>query len=393
MRPGIILHTALLTGLLGLACSGAARAAFAQTPDPAAEPDVVTFSNGDRLSGKLVSQSGGKIVFHSDVAGDLTIDLAKVKELRTQSKFAVVSEGQKLKLGKPAPQVPVGALDATNEQVSVSAIGGEVKQIPAKSAAYFIPQTEFEQTLLHQPGFFHGWNGAVTLGATLVQATQTSQTLTGAIHLVRLVPRVQWLDPRNRTTFASSATYGLVRDPFIPGVQAASSAKTNILHGELERDEYFTRRFYYLLEASADHNIGSGLRVQQDYGGGAGATLIERPSRTLDVKADLHYEKQDFYPSEGFPDGKTENLIGASFGETFLQKLPKGLIFNESGLVQPAFNVPSAFTAQAIAGLVFPVYKRLAFSVTSQDNFLNNPPAGYKKNTFQFTAGLTYALK
>jgi Protein of unknown function, DUF481 len=68
-------------------------------------------------------------------------------------------------------------------------------------------------------------------------------------------------------------------------------------------------------------------------------------------------------------------------------------VFTENGVVQPAFNVPSAFTAQALAQLAFPVYKQLAFSLTAQDNYLNNPPGGYKKNTFQFTAGLTYTLK
>ena len=41
----------------------------------------------------------------------------------------------------------------------------------------------------------------------------------------------------------------------------------------------------------------------------------------------------------------------------------------------------------------FPVYKNLGFTLGSQDNFVNNPPFGYRKNTFQFTAGLTYSLK
>jgi len=39
------------------------------------------------------------------------------------------------------------------------------------------------------------------------------------------------------------------------------------------------------------------------------------------------------------------------------------------------------------------VHKRLSLALGSLDTFLNNPPPGFKKNSFQFTASLTYALK
>jgi len=39
-----------------------------------------------------------------------------------------------------------------------------------------------------------------------------------------------------------------------------------------------------------------------------------------------------------------------------------------------------------------PVYKRLSFSLSTIDNFLNNPQIGYKKNSFQFITGFTLNL-
>jgi hypothetical protein len=137
--------------------------------------------------------------------------------------------------------------------------------------------------------------------------------------------------------------------------------------------------------------------VQQIYGAGAGYSVIKETARTLDVKGDIHYQRQEFYPSPDFPSGEELNLVGASIGELYMQKLPKGLVFNEAATILPAFNTPagqpSALSAQIIAGLLFPVYKNLGFTLGSQDNFVNNPPFGYKKNTFQFTAGVTYTLK
>jgi hypothetical protein len=375
---------------------------FASTPAVAQAPakpgvDVVTFTNGDQLTGTLVRESGGTVVFNSDMSGTVSIPWSKIKSLHTGGKYAVISSGEKLKVGRPAPQVPVGTVAVANDEVSVSGVGGEIKNIPTKEAAYLVNSDDFQKAIAHEPGFTHGWVGGITLGATLVESTQTSETLTGAIALTRTQPSVDWLLPRNKTIFDATATYGLVTQPFIPGVQAASSAKTNILHGDVERDQYVTPRFYYLFDASADHNIGSGLQVQQIYGGGAGYSVIKRPMRTLDVKGDIHYQRQEFYPAADFPTGQTLNLIGATFGEIFMQKLPKGMVFNEAGTILPAFNTPagepSAWSAQIIAGLLFPVYKNLGFTLGSQDNFVNNPPLGYKKNTFQFIAGVTYTLK
>jgi hypothetical protein len=384
---------ALMTLPLVFTSTNAAAQAAAAKPGV----DVLIFANGDQLTGTLLSESGGSVVFHGDMSGDLTVDWSKIKSLHTGGKYAVISPKEQLKVGKPAPQVPVGTVSVANDQVSVSGVGGEVKNIPTKDAAYVVNGDDFQKAISHEPGFTHGWTGGVTLGATLVESTQTSETLTGAVALVRTQPTVDWLAPRNKTIFDATATYGLLTEPFIAGVQSASSAKTNILHGDIERDQYVTSRLYYLFDASADHNIGSGLQVQQIYGAGAGYSVIKESMRTLDVKGDIHYQKQDFYPSPDFPSGQTLNLIGASIGELFMQKLPKGLVFNEAGTILPAFNTPagqpSALSAQIIAGLLFPVYKNLGFTLGSQDNFINNPPFGYKKNTFQFTAGLTYAFK
>ena len=46
----------------------------------------------------------------------------------------------------------------------------------------------------------------------------------------------------------------------------------------------------------------------------------------------------------------------------------------------------------ANASLFFPAYKKINFTLSSTDNYLGDPPAGYQRNTFQFTAGITYVV-
>jgi hypothetical protein len=373
------------------------QSSAADAPKPA--PDVLVFTNGDQLSGKLLREDKNQVTFHSDIAGDVTVGWDKVKSIQSAQQFAVVKNGQRVKKKMPQKEVAQGALSIENGTISVSnPSAGVNQQIPIADTQYIIDEKTFQTEILREPSFLFGWDGSLTIGATEVNSTQTSQTFTGAATLVRTIPAVDWLDPRNKTTFDASATYGLIRQPLIQSgttvIQPASSTKTNILHGDAERDEYIGTRAYLLAEASADHNLGSGLQLQQQYGGGGGATILKQPKQTFDVKGDLHYEQQQFYAGASSPNGTPNvNIIGADATEAYMRMLPRGLKFTETGTITPAFNVPNAWTALALANLNFPVYKRLSFSLTSQDNFINDPPLGFKKNTFQFTAGVTYALK
>src|SRR5579863_9056893 len=98
----------------------------------------------------------------------------------------------------------------------------------------------------HEPGFFAGWNGAATAGATLVTATENQYTVSGGIGLVRTVPSVSWLNPRDRTSFDFTGSFGKITQPAytIPPVPPAttgtfvpsSSIKSAIYHADAERD-------------------------------------------------------------------------------------------------------------------------------------------------------------
>ena len=48
-----------------------------------ADADEVIFLNGDRLTGKILSAEGGKLILKTDAAGEVTIDMAKVRTFST----------------------------------------------------------------------------------------------------------------------------------------------------------------------------------------------------------------------------------------------------------------------------------------------------------------------
>jgi hypothetical protein len=358
----------------------------------AAAPDVIFFTNGDQLTGKLLREVSGSVTFHSDIAGDVTVTWDKIKSIRSSQQFAVIQQGQHVTRKTPDADVAHGSVQIQDDQVKVTtAPSGTTKEIPVKNTEYMIDQATYGKEMHSNPGFGYGWTGAMTAGATLIEATQNSRSFTGAATLVRTIPTVTWLDPRNRTTVDFNAAYGSITQPGTAGT------KTNIINGDVEHDWYFSPRFYFLVDAAWDHDYSQGLSLQQSYGAGLGYTVLKTPKQQLDVKFDIHYERQQYFVTPNIlpppPLTPSKNLIGADFGDTYKLKLPHGLIFNQTALITPAFNNSNAYSALATAGLLFPVYKRLGFTVGTLDNYLNDPAAGSKKNSFQFTAGVTYSLK
>jgi hypothetical protein len=353
--------------------------------------DVVILANGDQLTGKLLGEANGTVTFHSDMAGDLTFTWDKIKSIRTSQKFAVIEQGQHVSRRTPDTVVAQGAVVIQDEKVQVdTGAGAASKEIAQKNAQYMVDEDGYLKQVRGNHSWRYGWNCSLTAGAADVEATQNSRTFTGAGTFVRTIPGVGWMDPRNRTIADFSAAYGSLTQP------GAATTKTNILHADAEQDWFLSPRLYALVDTSFDHNYSQGLDLQQIYGGGLGFVVYKTPRQELDLKGDIHYERQNFGFTPGIvPPTKTpnKNLIGADIGDTYMAKLAHGLVFNQGLVVTPSFNTPKAYSALATAGLTFPVYKRLGFSVSALDDFLNDPAFGSKKNSFQFSAGLTYTLK
>jgi hypothetical protein len=386
----------------GVFCTAQARPAA----NPA--PDTLVLSNGDTLHGKFVNEIAGKVTFHCEPLGDVSVTWDKIKELHTGQQFAVLDKNVKKRGKKAQLQIPEGAIDANTEAVTLQPQSGPaLAPIPLKNAQFIMDAATLNKQINHEPGFFTGWNGAATAGAAVVASAENQYTVSGAISLVRVVPTVSWLDPRNRTSTDFSGSFGKLTQPgyVVAAVPPSTTAtyvppqttKSSITHFDAERDEYFSPRMFALAQAAFDHNYGLDLQLQQIYGGGVGWTVLKTPKRELDLRATVQYEKQQFMTGTS-SDGGTpnQNLIGSTFAANYLLHL-KLFTLTQGVEFIPAYNQPSAYSASEADTFAFPAYKSLSFSMGTLDSFLNDPPEGAappaKRNSFQFTMGFTYAIK
>jgi Protein of unknown function, DUF481 len=395
--PGYI-HLAIAACLFG-SLFIAIRSGKAQAKPAPPPPDSVLLSNGDTLHGRLVNAAGGKVTFHTDSLGDISIDWDKIKELHTTGNYAVVNSELNQIKKKNAASIPTGTLAVTDQKIVVKpANAGPTAPTPVASAGYIMDEAALDKQIHRRPGFTEGWNGGATAAAAIVTATQNSYLFSGAIDLVRVVPTVPWMAPSNRTSVDFLGSYGKITEPsytipatsttpevFVPAVVTKSA----LYHAGAERDEYFAPRYFALAQIAYDHNYSQNLDLQQIYGGGLGWTAIKDAKQELDLKGTIQYERQKFITGESL------NLIGSTFSADYaLHK--KFFTFTQGVAFIPAYNEPSAYSVNESNLLAFAAYKNFSFSLGTLDSYLNNPPSSLpptKRNSFQFTMGLTYAIK
>jgi hypothetical protein len=401
----------ILSLFLFAALSGLGQSAAKKTAEPATkkEPEIreeLTLKNGDRLTGQLMNSTGTEIKFKSDLAGEVTVKWENVKELKSSREFAVVPKD--VKDARDSVLVPQGTIKIGEKGILVSPLAeikpersaapaGEVakpgaaktvatatKEIPTPQVSDVVDDATYQKEIHKKIGFKSGWDGHITTGTSMIYSTQNSYLFQVDTALKRSVPTVSWLDPKLRTTINFTLSAGKTTQP------GTETTITNIYHMDAERDEYFSKKGYYLQALSFDHNFSQGLVLQQNYGFGIGSTLFKREDSEFDVTADLHYESQQFNATANV-EQLSLHLIGSTLTEKYTRKWGR-VHFDEKLLADIAWNNASAFSASGTSSVRMNVYKKLAFSVSTIDNFLNNPQVGYKKNSFQFATGFALNL-
>ncbi len=389
------------SGFLVLAAVASATLLLAQAPKP--EPDVLEMNDGERLIGHLVSSTGGALTFHSDAAGDVTVKWADVKTLKSSGKFAVVEKGMVLDKHADLSKVPQGTVSESDKKISVDpGNGGTPAVVPVDNAANVVPQPNFLNAF-KTPKFGEDWHGSAGLGIDLIEATQKSRNITAGVSLQRIVSSENWVSPRYKTLIDFNSADSQLSQSGKPTISS------DLVHGGIEHDMFLSSRAFAFVAADFLHSSSQGMKLQQTYGGGFGYVVLRDANQELDVKVAIDYIRQAFEATL-LPTGTAapadcavniagtsctkpdKSLVGASVGETYTRNFKGGIAFHEGLTFIPAFNDSSAYTANAFANFSIPVHKRLMITIGGLDSYVNEPPSGFKKNSFEFVTQLAYKI-
>jgi hypothetical protein len=372
------------TFLLGFAVIAATLSGqTAAKPDP----DVLELNDGEKLIGHFVSAAGGSLTFHSDAAGDVKIDWSAVKTLKSSAKFAVAEKGVVLDKHADLSKVPQGTVSASDQKLSVDPGNGAASTvIPVANAANVVPEPSFLNAF-KTPGFGQDWHGSAGLGVDLVRATQNTRNITLGVSLQRTVSGESWVSPRYKTL----VDFNLADSQISQSPEALHpTLKTDLLHGSIEHDMFLSSKLFAFVSADFLHSTSQGMKLQQTYGGGLGYVVLRDEHQELDVKAAIDYIRQSFEPA--IPTLADKSLVGASVGETYSRNFKGGVAFHEGFTFIPAFNDTEAYTGNLFANFSIPIHKRLNITIGGLDSYVNLPPNGFKKNSFEFVTQLAYKI-
>jgi hypothetical protein len=228
-----------------------------------ARGDEVLFLNGDRLSGKIIKASSGKLTIKTEGAGDVTVEMSKVKTFSTDAPVAVGVKEQ--------PPVKVDVDPGPDRYVQTAPAPGVLPQPVAIADISEINPTP------------PAWTGSLSLNGLLTSGNSDTEQLgfRGALSK-------RW--PHDRLTFGAEYSFGRQEDP------STGEKSTTIDYAMAlgKYDHFFNRKLYGYLGTKAERDAVAELELRLAPGAGVGYQWYERPTFNLSTEAGLVWVYENF---------------------------------------------------------------------------------------------------
>jgi putative salt-induced outer membrane protein YdiY len=300
----------------------------------------VLFNNGDKLTGKVVEATGGKLTIVSKLAGKITVDMKDVKTFSTDEAVTLrLKDGtvikQKVAVGEKAGEVatvPGGTLQP--QAISL----GQVKQINPPKVA---------------------WHGALQAGAFMTRGNSHSDSVNFGANAVRR-------GEENRISLSAEYLYGREKD--VKTGERTTSNDRWFAQGKY--DHFFMEKWYMYGNLRVERDNEAGLDMRWTPGIGAGYQWIESPDFNFSTEAGATYVYEKYYAA-----AEANKHLAARLAYHVDKKLNDTVSVFHNMEILPSVENAGDFNLNADAG-VRAMFTTTLFGeakVEWQDN--SNPPA------------------
>jgi len=272
--------------------------------------DEVYLKNGDRLSGKIVRMTDGKLVLQSKVAGELTVSLADVKTFSSEEPVEVhLKDGTVL-------QQPVAAAEPNGFALKTAA--------PLQPQKFSLAQIA---SINPPPAPKPKWTGSISGSVGVTTGNTEAKSISGSVSLARR-------SEQDRTT--ADADVAQVSQTNRDTDQGETTENWWRLRGQY--DYFFTKKLFGFFNGRYEKDEIARLERRVVVGGGAGYQWIETPITTFstDLGVASVFEKYKFQ-------GDTNNQLSLQAGYVFSHQLAKNTKFLHDLTYYPSFEDFSDF--------------------------------------------------
>lgn len=335
----------------------------------AASADVVTFKNGDRISGRWARVVGSSLVFNSDSVGAVTIPLSKIESFSSSQPAVALLKGG-TEFHWLLFLLPTGDWEL--------AIQNGLKTIKPGNVVAILPETTFVKLGGERhTKLWYNWRGAANFGYSLERGDTRAGTLSTSVNADRVQPNLPGVPTRWRTHYNLQMLFAHAET-----VSTGATISSNTLTTGVRQDYLFSGHSFVYSQMQFDHIQPQDLKLRQSYGGGFGKDLRRSGRMTFSLLGGLTVESEDF---RNVP---RRNSLEGFAGERMTFAVSKRVHLINKLDLYPNLTSAGLFRGDSSATISLQLSPRLSMNASVVDFYLGQPPAGSKTNNFTATTGV-----
>jgi putative salt-induced outer membrane protein YdiY len=333
-----------------------AHCAFFLTAASHAGADEIQFSNGDRLTGKIVRLKDGKLGFDSKLAGTVSVNWSDVATLTSDDPVTVQLEGGAVIVDKLVASEPGSVRTAGNDKVAA-------QSIPLANAVKLNPEPV-------------QWHGSLAAGADIERGNTVMTAATVDLDAVRR-------SEIDRITFDAGYAGERSQDSDLVG-QHSTKRK---LFGSLQYDYFLTKQLYVYGNARGEKDGIAELSLRFTAGAGAGYQWFETDTFKWNTEVGLSWVSENY--ANATP---TSDYISARIGSNFDYVLYPGLTFFQNTRLYPSLEDIKDQLVDTATGLRYKLFGNFFGESKVLFTWDSTPAQGRKRTDLAYILGVGYGF-
>lgn len=321
--------------------------------------DELFFKNGDRLTGKIEHLVGGKLVFKSDIAGEVTVDISNIKTFSSDSPIKVCLKDGTVFTRKVLSSDPNRFAIEADETL-------EAQEFELDALSSINPPSKPPAK----------WTGDISVGVTSTHGNTKTEMISANANLVKRTEK-------DRAQVTADYAKGQQEDP--------DTGETVTIEdwwrAKGKYDYFFGKKMYGYLDGRYEKDAVAELDRRVIVGSGVGYQWIESEKTSFSTELGLAsvYEKFD-----NQTDSNSE--LSTQLGYNFDRKLTKNIKLIHDLTYYPSIDKFSDYFLTSSAGIRANFTKRFFANFKAIFNYDETPAIGAHKTDVKYFFGVGYSF-